>query len=246
MVHAYFLADKKSNGESVSVPDVASHAGMNLSVVSRNNKFFTSFGVIEGGQRKRLTDPGRELGLAVSHQDKRLIRSTLAKLVDDSEFLSRIVDAVRIRSGMDASSLQSHIAISAGVPKNPQFMTGAAALMNLLLESGHLNDEGGTLRAGDGHLPERADRGPVEREGEIRATEPVTASLDSRLWRSITAPTVSGITLGAYRPEPSVTINVHLDVTPDNVDEVIDLLRRLTGFPPLPPAAEKDSESTSE
>ena len=98
IIHAYFLADSRSKGEPVALADVAPRAAMNKSVVSRNNGFLASLGVIQGGNKKTLTEPGRSLGLAISHDDEARRRSELARIVDDSDFLGRIANAVRIRS----------------------------------------------------------------------------------------------------------------------------------------------------
>jgi len=233
MVHAYFLADRKSRGEPVSVPEVARSAAMNRTTLSRNNAFFASIGIIEGGQKKRLTETGRELGLGVSHDSDDRIRSALSRLVDESDFLSQAVSAVRVRSGMDFGALQSHIAISAGERRSPDTLTGAGALIHLLIASGYLSDDGGTLRAAS-----PGARSPASDEGEVTVRDFVTTtSSEPRIIRSYYD------TLSGYYRLPTtqgMTVNIILQVDAKNVDEVLELLRRLSGHATEPEASDQD------
>ena len=48
-----------------SLDDVSKYTAMNTSVISRNNGFLTSAGIIEGGAKKTLTDIGDRLSRAL-------------------------------------------------------------------------------------------------------------------------------------------------------------------------------------
>ena len=239
MVHAYFLSDQRSRGEPVAVPDVAGVAGMNRSILSRNNKFFHALGIIEGGQKKKLTALGRELGLAVSHEDQALVRTTLARLVENSDFLARIVSAVRIRGGMDAAALQTHIAITAGARKSGETTTGTSALMQLLEASGHLVDDGGTLRVGavetEHREPEREQESPRVAE-RVRPAETQVPLVSATRLRSASAwPSWSELAQswpGAASSAPSITLNITLQIDTENVGAARDLIRELLGQRP--------------
>lgn len=222
IVHAYFLADSRSKGEPVSISDVASRAATNRTVVSRNNNFLSSIGIIQGGQKKTLTEVGRALGLAVSHDDEASREAALSRIVDESEFLGRVTHAVRIRSGMDVPSLQSHIAISAGVQKTRDLMTGAAAVINLLLDSGHLVDDGGTIRAADRKQQHRAVEEVAAPEGMTITTAPTTTSYVPSIWNS------TGYTYSyPVQQDPRFTINVNINTSVDDLDAVAEFLRTL-------------------
>ena len=220
MIEAYFHADNRSNGEPVTVPDVAQHAALDATRVSRNNKFFQSLGVIEGGQKKRVTQAGRDLGLSISHSDEAGIRRTLARLVADSDFLSRIQSAVKVRSGMDSESLERHIAITAGAPKSNRTTTGARALIELLVASGSLApDDAGTYRV--------QDTAP-DVDVDVAPSEPAKAetSLGSRVRLES-----SGGTLSGDAASRNVTINLTINVNAENLSDIEPLLRELTGLP---------------
>jgi hypothetical protein len=230
MIEAYFHADSRSNGEPVTVPDVAGHAALDATRVSRNNKFFQSIGVIEGGQKKRVTEAGKALGLSISHEDTAGIQRTLARLVTDSDFLSRIQSAVKVRSGMDTESLERHIAITAGAPKSKRTTTGARALIELLVDSGVLAaDDAGTYRAQDV---------AVESEGD---SPPADAKVEPALGSRVRLESSGSAAVGSSVPR-NVTINLTINLTAENLDTVEPLLRELTGLPKEKPEDGDDRE----
>lgn len=234
MVHAYFLADQKSKGEPVSVPEVAAHAAMDATFLSRNNKFLTAVGLISGGRKKSVTDLGRQLGLSISHTDEERIQKTLAAVVDESDFLSRVKSAVKIRGGMDSAAVQSHIAISAGVPKTREYMTGANAVVQFLLRSGHLVDDGGTLRTADPTPDESAFRS----DSEMRVLNSPTTITTSPATVTTTgvpprARWYGGTVAGWPSPSDHPTLNVTIELKVDdgNVAEMKEFIRELMGLP---------------
>ena len=64
-------------------------------------------------------------------------------LVNENEFATKIISAIKIRNGMDESTLQSHIAYSAGQPKKQQYMTGAKTLIDILRASQLIKEKDG-------------------------------------------------------------------------------------------------------
>src|SRR4051794_35393316 len=148
IIHAYFLTDQRAKGEPVTVPDVAQAMSVDPTWVSRNNKFLAGIGLIGGGRKKQVSAIGRDLGLALDHDNAEQIGNAMALVVEESDFLSRITDAVRVRGGMDTASLQTHIAITAGAAKTKQSMAGAGAIIQMLLLAESLADHDGTLRVG--------------------------------------------------------------------------------------------------
>jgi len=221
MIEAYFLEDQRSGGEPVKVPEVAQRAAMDATLLSRNNKFFQSAGVIEGGQKKRVTELGRSLGLAISHGDQGEIKKNLGRLVSDSDFLTRIQSAVKVRSGMDPESLERHIAITAGAARSARTTTGARAVIELLTEAGLLvQDESGTLRA-----------------GTVTAEEPF-AETESDDSPEVDLPITSRVKLAQVQggPVPAggriqhININLTINVEGESLSEVEPFLRELTGL----------------
>jgi len=133
-----------SFGKSASLADIAKNTGMHESSISRNVGFLLSTGILQGGRDKSVTEVGKKLGLALLHNVHEDIEAILSDIVAEDEFLKNVLAAVRIRKGMDESSLRSHIAYSAGLSKNVS-TAGTGAIIELLKRSGHLKAEDGKL-----------------------------------------------------------------------------------------------------
>lgn len=142
IIQAYAFANKV-----VSLEDVSKRIGMHATVISRNNGFLVSIGILEGGRNKGITPLGKKLGDAISHGLDEEVTSILHQIVEDTDFLKNVVSAVRIRRGMDEPSLKAHIAYSAGQAKSQGVMTGTGAIVELLKRSGHLEEVDGKLTA---------------------------------------------------------------------------------------------------
>lgn len=155
IIQAYAKTDKPS-----SLKEITQQAGLHETIVSRNNKFLLSTGLIEGGKEKASTERGKNLGLALLHSKPEEIQNAWRGIVEENEFLSKMVSAIRIRKGMDTLNLRSHIAYSAGQPKTPSIMAGAGAVVEILSTSGLVVREGDTISPAD--LPEL--QGPKEPE----------------------------------------------------------------------------------
>jgi DNA-binding phage protein len=128
-----------------SLADIAKNTGMHKTSISKNVGFLLSLGILEGGRNKSSTEVGKKLGLALMHNVPEEVESILADIVAEDEFLKNVLAAVRIRKGMDETSLRSHIAYSAGLSKTGSTTTGTGAVVELLKRSGHLKAEDGKL-----------------------------------------------------------------------------------------------------
>lgn len=132
----------------VAPSDVGSVIGIHETIVSRNNGFLLATGIVEGGNRKATTELGRSLARALEHEVADDIRAYWRQVVDQTEFLQRLVTAVRIRRGMEMSTLQAHVAYTAGQPRQPRVMTGAATVIEILRQAGVLQQDDGRLTVG--------------------------------------------------------------------------------------------------
>ena len=134
-------------GTEATLADVARLAVMNETTVSGNNGFLLAIGVIQGGKKKAITTLGADLARALEHEDY-LPEEAVIKwraVVEANDFLQKVISAVRIRKSMDESSLESHVAYSAGQPKTPNVATGARTVIDILEAAGLLKEEGGNL-----------------------------------------------------------------------------------------------------
>jgi len=120
---------------------------MNETGISGNNKFLVAIGIVKGGKKKTITPIGAELATALEHDLTEEAAVKWRAVVEATDFLQNVIAAVRIRKTMDESSLESHVAYSAGQPKTPAVATGARTVVDILTAAGLLKEEGGTLIA---------------------------------------------------------------------------------------------------
>ncbi len=150
------------NAEAVP-DDISKVTGLHPTIVSRNNAFLLGASIVQGGKRKTITDRGLSLARALEHDMPDEITKCWREIVLGNDFLGKVLAAVRIRKGMDNGTLQSHIAYSAGQPKNAGIMAGAAAVIDILRAAGLLKEEDGKLiTAVEGITSSINDTLPVE------------------------------------------------------------------------------------
>ena len=166
-------------GKSASLADVSKRTGMHPSSISRNVRFLRSLGVLEGSQSKCPTEIGQKLGRSLSYNVQDEVERILGDIVGENDFLKSVLAAVRIRKGMDETSLRAHIAYSAGESKTGSTTAGTGAVVELLKRSGHLKPEEGKLI-----VSTPAPRAPDTEPAELDKKEPpilqaVSPTLDS-------------------------------------------------------------------
>jgi len=122
--------------------DVAQSSGVHKTQISANNAFLAFIEIIEGGNKKSITEKGKALARALEHQMEPEKRAVLKEIIDENDFLTKMVQAVRIRRGMEISQFENHIAFSSGETKSGVVRTGARAVLDILLDSSVLIEEG--------------------------------------------------------------------------------------------------------
>lgn len=130
-----------------SLDDIAHTSGIGKTNVSANNAFLANVEIIEGGNKKQITQKGLKLGRALEHEIEQEVPKAWKEVINESDFLTKMVQAVKIRKGMDSSQLENHIAFSSGEKKSKSVMTGARAVVDILLASEMLITDGDKLVA---------------------------------------------------------------------------------------------------
>ena len=157
-----------SSGPSANLEEVAQSSAMDRTIISRNNAFLISVGIVEGGKAKGITEKGKALAHALRYAVPEDIASHWRDIVTASEFLQKMVSAVSIRGGMEDSALKSHIAYSAGEPKSTFVMAGAGAVVEILKIAGLVKEQDGKLVADSSALQGGSS---VSLRGTIKGTE---------------------------------------------------------------------------
>lgn len=154
IIQGYWAATQKGD---TSLNSVAERAVLNPAIVSRNNKFLKSVGIISDTAPPSITDIGENLAQALSHGLPEMIKKEVSEIAKESEFLTKILDAVRIRKSMPSGNLKSHIALTAGAAKTPKTMQSAKAVIDFLVEGGLLKEDGDNFLLSDG-IPSKDEK----------------------------------------------------------------------------------------
>jgi plastocyanin len=172
-----------------------------------------SVGIVEGGRKKKITEKGRTLALALDHEMPTEITEKWHQLIVGNDFFNKLISAVRIRRGMDIQTLQAHIAYSAGQSKSATAMAGAGAVVDILKAAGLLKEEDGKLVATDDGVHEPATL-------SVRAGDTVTVQSQERVHLSPAVPVAapSGV---------PVTIQIQIQCSPADIADLGDKLRTL-------------------
>lgn len=157
----------------VPLEEITRISGVPRTVVSGNNGFLLSVGIIESGKAKAPTSLGTKLALALEHEMPEEMSSAWREIVQASEFLMKMLAAVRIRRGMDTGAFQGHIAYSAGERRTSRTMTGAKTVIDILRVAGLAREEDGRIAATEAPeaIPPREELRPagvVEISGTVQ------------------------------------------------------------------------------
>jgi len=203
--------------QEVALEEVSRLTSLHTTIISRNVAFLLAAGILAPGAKKAATPLGKQLARALEHEMPDEIRNGWRIVVQDNEFLSRLLAAIKIRNGMDQQTLESHIAYSAGQPKKAQFMTGARTVIEILRAAELIRDQDGK------YLVESVSPD----EGERSATWSVGTPVASK------SPTISLVRKGTVeiRQEANVAvaiaININISCTPNEIDGLGTKLKAL-------------------
>lgn len=151
--------------EGVLLPlETISHStGIPRTSVSGNNGFLVQIGLITEGNRKAATDVGRALGRAYISKIHDEVSRIWKEIINENDFLSRMISAVRIRNGMDRSSFLNHIIYSSGLNDTKQNRTGAGAIIEIFKSVNILSDIDGKLTVIDAQEEDNNNLGYIDR-----------------------------------------------------------------------------------
>jgi hypothetical protein len=196
-----------------SLDDIASATVMPRTIVSGNNGFLVQIGLISNdGNKKSSTDIGRNLGRAYTSNIVDKIKSIWRSVIEESDFLTKMVSAVRIRNGMDRISLVNHIVYSSGLNNTKANKTGAGAIIEILKVADIFEETDGNLVI-----------------NEASSTDTVQQSTHSSSEATIDPIEKEVVTYAhiADSVDPQVIINININCTPNDIDSIKEKLSDL-------------------
>ncbi|MGE3910945.1 MAG: hypothetical protein AB7K36_16425 [Chloroflexota bacterium] len=207
--------------QEVELTDISQRTGMHATSISRNMGFLSSLGLVEGARKRRLTEQGRQLASALHHRIIEDVTAFWRTVVLDNEFMQKVLTAVRIRNGMDPSTLRTHVSYTAGVSKKTGTTgTGAGAVIDILLVSGLLIEQDGKYVVA-AELANEASQRQGEHQSALTVAIPSSIS-QSSFTSSRTQPQQGSTGLNVV-----LNLQVQIQCSPDDIDDLGPRLRRM-------------------
>lgn len=136
-----YLHQGGSDRKPATYEEVSKSTSVNPTMVSANNKALAALGIVEksGGRGSyRLTSEGYELARALEFEETQLTRRALEPILRQNTTISQAVNAVRAKNGMSIEDFVSHLVYVAGAKNTKSNLTGARAVLEMLLVAGIL------------------------------------------------------------------------------------------------------------
>lgn len=131
IIRAYGAAQ---SDENASVESVAKLAGIHRPIVSANNNFLRSVGVLDMDKPK-LTALGVRLSTGIGIQNAAITIEALQEIVQTTPILAQLVNVVRARGPVDIETFRGQVVLAAGLTDSSPNLPMVKTLVDLLEES---------------------------------------------------------------------------------------------------------------
>ncbi len=195
-------------GQPMSLEIVAQTAGMDKTIVSRNNGFLVQCGFISEGNQKAATELGIQLARAYNLKMENEVSRIWKECIEASEFLTRMLSAIKIRGTMEKSAFLNHIVYSSGATTTKHAKTGASTLIDLFELAGFITEQDGQISAIDIETDH-----PHDNLKSTVLNDDVSTPLNISMIPSVT--------------KPSFTVNININVSIDELDQLPDKIANL-------------------
>ncbi|ANA13060.1 MULTISPECIES: hypothetical protein [Acetobacter] len=204
---------------------------MGSAAISRNNKFLMDIGVIAGAAEKTVTPLGQKLGHALEYALGADAQAYWREAISSNSAMMELITTEDIKRGMSEKDLSAHILDVSVHKKHAHTQTGARCLIDILLESGLLEQDQDMLVA--------APAQPAKDKAQLFGLQAEDSAPDTK--GSAPPAALMGLPLAGQnttRPDmPYIMLNLTLPETEDLAvyEKIFRALREnLLGLPPLP------------
>ena len=196
-------------GIPMTLETVAQTAGMDKTIVSRNNGFLVQLSLISDGNKKSPTQEGLDLGRAYSLKMGEQVAKIWKAIIEKDEFLSRMLSAIKIRNGMEKSSFINHILYSSGSSNNNSTRAGASTIVEIYKVAGLVEENDGKIIALD---EESID---------------VNDDTDAVVKKEQNSETIQPVKSTQVYSDNKIIININIDAKVEDLDVLSDKLKIL-------------------
>lgn len=204
-------------GQAQALEVISQATGIDKTNVSRNNGFLVQVELLTQGNKKTPTEECLNLGRAYSLNIEDEIRRIWKCLVENSEFLSRMLSAIKIRNGMDKTSLISHILYSAGASVTANAKAGANTIIEIFKIASLVEES-------DGKITAISDIASI---ANISVNESLTPKSKTEVSADIATQPVALLNKELKSGIVNVNINVNIEVKPTDIDDLSDKIKAL-------------------
>lgn len=138
------------SGVAVSLDELAQTTGMPKTVISRNNGFLVQTKLISEGTKKAATDLGKQIGKAYELNMAEQIQKCWNQVIDNDEFLSRMISTIQIKGKLSKTEFVNHIVFSSSTGNSSTARAGAAAIIEIFKIISLVEEQDGNLVIGTG------------------------------------------------------------------------------------------------
>jgi len=212
-------------GKEADLGKASKMSGISTSQISRNAAFLVSVGVLSGGKKKGITEPGAKLSRALDHGQNGVVKSIWLSLVKENEFLSGIISSVRIKGGMTSEDISGHILYASGQKNTGTNRTGSRTILDILMTAGLLQNDDGKINVSKPPTVEE-HQSSVDEHKEPKQETPTVPTQSNPNPSQIVNTQIPP--MGASCPTIAINIELHLPATenPEVYDNLFKSLKK--------------------
>lgn len=218
VLHAYVLCGKGK----ASLGDVAAKAGLDSTMVSRNNGFLLSIGALQGGRDKELTGSGRDLAIAIGNSIDDDIRHNWKQVFLGCDRTKSVLDMVKIQKGIPQAQFAAKVASALGLVVNAATKTGINTLTDVFEKAQLLKKDDGKYVVHEDALTVQ----PADEKEEIKSdldpdSDPVIEKKDKHQSESRKQHSSGS-------PDIHINVQVHIspESTPEQIEKIFESMRK--------------------
>jgi hypothetical protein len=219
ILHAYIVC---GDGKT-ALGEVASKSGLDKTMVSRNNAFLVSLGVLDGGRDKALTGQGKALAMAIGNSIVEDIRRGWRDILLACPATKAVVDMIKIQKGVAKNEMPGRVASTLGIVAAKASKTG----INTLIE---LFEKGELLELSDGKYKViqeslQNEEHETNQTPESNATQSNNSGAAQAL-QTATPPLIS--TSGNMNPSVHIDLQIHIspESTPEQIEKIFESIAK--------------------
>lgn len=141
IIRAFLAANDE---EKATVEDIAKLAGVTRPIVSMNNNFLRSVGIVRGDQWK-LTEVGLRYATGLQMNNASMAAESLAEAVRGNSILSQLLGLLLARGEMNVDTFKAEVMLKVGITPNDRQAMFFKPLLDMLQEAGLIETNGDTV-----------------------------------------------------------------------------------------------------